>query len=497
MATRTGRLAKPDAQGQFVRQLGWKLSGKQTKVQHKFRLGVDKREAEQRDVRLRQLWEQIERDAPQRAALWDNLTLDIAKRIAAGMEKIPLAPLSEDEPPASYARRLQQVQNRFSFLRFVPSDSERYTKGIGDQAYDLRQVVLIDNPYENYWRNKSFAEIFRAPPLTPRSDAVILAQGQSIRPLLDRTDSPQTASVTDDGATLHHAFEAYKNWIQEHYFDDATQALSDYAYTKLGQIDTLKSRHADVPLAKIDYDAIEKMYRFWRQRPTKRTRNGDVKRLSPSSVRHYLGELHRCFKWIHLSKHFAWRKPDGFDEMDRSIQRDVDSVKRSIRKVDTFQLDDLRLLNRYATPIERLYLMLGLNCGFGTKEIATLTIGEVFLHHALPADEQEVFGFPSTDADSFVSIVRNKTMIVGKYLLFGQTVKMLEWIMARRLMQANPAPDQPAILNSNGSPLDRRKRQRKSVTANPECVRAIAEEDSGRSARGHELVIQVPAKDVR
>jgi hypothetical protein len=37
--------------------------------------------------------------------------------------------------------------------------------------------------------------------------------------------------------------------------------------------------------------------------------------------------------------------------------------------------------------------MLGLNCGFGTKEIATLTIGEVFLHQALPADEQEVFGF--------------------------------------------------------------------------------------------------------
>jgi hypothetical protein len=43
-------------------------------------------------------------------------------------------------------------------------------------------------------------------------------------------------------------------------------------------------------------------------------------------------------------------------------------------------------------------------------------------------------------------------MIVGKYLLFGQTVKMLDWIMARRLRQANPAPDQPAILNSNGKP---------------------------------------------
>ena len=76
--------------------------------------------------------------------------------------------------------------------------------------------------------------------------------------------------------------------------------------------------------------------------------------------------------------------------------------------------------------------------------------------------QQEVFGFTSTDADSFVSLVRNKTTIVGKFLLFDQTVKILEWVMARRLKQKNPAPDQPAILNSKGMPLDKR-----SVKGNP------------------------------
>ncbi len=452
MATRTGRLSKPDKQGHYARQLGWKLNGKGVRVQHKFRLGADKREAERRDDQLRRIWEQIDSDSPDGTALWNDLTLEIGKQVAKGAEKVALAPKPEDESPVSYASRLQLIQNRFTFLRFVPTDQLRYTAGVGDRAVDMRQVVLRDNPYEDYWRDR---DPFEALPLKPESTNPTVGKG-GIEALLDPQYRTLTESIIDDGATLHQAFEAYEEWVKEHYFDETTQALSEYAYTKLGQIDTLKARHDDTPLVEIDYDFIEKMYRFWKQRPMKRSRNGEKKRMSRSSIRHYLGELHRFFKWLHRSKDFAWRKPEDLDDIDRSVPLDTESVKRRIRKVDTFQLEELRLLNRYATPIERLYLMLGLNCGFGTKEIATLTIGEIFLHQALPADEQEVFDFPSTDADSFVSLVRNKTTIVGKYLLFDQTVKMLEWIMARRLKQKNPAPDQPAILNSKGMPLDKR-----------------------------------------
>lgn len=169
MAARTGRLTKPDAQGHYARQLGWKLNGKGARVQHKFRLGIDRREAERRDDQLRRLWEQIEREAPQGSALWDELTLEIAKQLAKGTEPISLAPIPADELPTSYANRLQRIQNRFSFVRFVPSDNERYTIGIGDKAIDSREIVLVDSPYENYWRNKSHAEIFYAPPLKPVS----------------------------------------------------------------------------------------------------------------------------------------------------------------------------------------------------------------------------------------------------------------------------------------------------------------------------------------
>ena len=58
-------------------------------------------------------------------------------------------------------------------------------------------------------------------------------------------------------------------------------------------------------------------------------------------------------------------------------------------------------------------------------------------------------------AQSFVSLVRNKTTIVGKYLLFAQTATLLQWAMQRRLEQPNPKPDQRLLLTSEGNPLDK------------------------------------------
>lgn len=454
MGSRSGRLANPDSQGQYVRQLGWKHPTGGARVQHKFRLGSDRREAERRDDRLRQLWDQIVKECSAAEAYWDDLTLEIARQIARGEELISLLPEADEESPATYAYRLQRIQNRFPSLRFAPADVERYTRGIGDKAIDRRAMVLVGDSREDYWNQKSFLERYFPPELKPEVEAIV-GLGDPISQMLSQPYRPLSAP-RDDGATLHQAFDAYQSWIREHYTTDTLGTLSEHGHTKLGQVDTLKGHHADVRLSEIDFDSIEKMYRYWRQRPVKRSKTGSNERISQASIRHYIGELHRFFKWLHRSKQFAWRKPEDLEEIDRSTPADTETVKRRIRTVDTFQLDELRLLNRYATPIERLYLLLGLNCGFGTKEIATLTIGEIFLHQALPLDEQEVFGFASTNADSFVSLVRNKTTIVGKFLLFPQTVQMLEWALARRLKFPNPAADQPAILNAEGRRLDQR-----------------------------------------
>src|SRR4051794_9822501 len=81
MAPRSGRFSSPDAQGQFVRQLGWKQNANSTRMQHKFRLGSDRHEAGRHEIRLRQLWEQICKESSTAEARWDELTLEIAKQI--------------------------------------------------------------------------------------------------------------------------------------------------------------------------------------------------------------------------------------------------------------------------------------------------------------------------------------------------------------------------------------------------------------------------------
>jgi hypothetical protein len=451
MATRTGRLTRPDRSGQYARQLGWKHNSRQQKVQHKFRLGTDRREAERRDELLRQLWERLEAEAGQQAALWDDYTLEIAKAVAKGIDRIPLPPLMEEESAISYAQRLQTTQDRFPFLKFQPTDEQRYAEGIGERAFQLKDIVLRGDPadyFQSYLEKKVLS-----PPLQPTSETGIVAY--DYQPLLQPASS-SSPQAREDNATLHQALDSYEAWIREHYFDIDLNDITEHAHTKIGQVRTFKSRHEDLPLHKIDYNQIEGMYRFWRQRPLKMTHDGTQVRISRHSIRHYIGELHRFFKWLHRCGEFSWRKPEDFNDIDRRIPQDTEMVKQRIRNVDTFRLEELQLLNRYATPIERLYLLLGLNCGFGAKEIATLTIGEVFLHQALAADEQEMFDFPSSTNDSFLSLVRNKTTIVGKYLLFEQTTKMLEWCLARRLKQPTPAPEERLILTSKGKPLDQR-----------------------------------------
>jgi hypothetical protein len=453
MATRAASLSKPDREGQYARQLGWKVNGRGKRVQHKFRLGSDKSAATVREALLRRVWDIVERHAGTQDPVWTNVTLEIANQVAKGADLVRVSTDGANEAPHIYRRRLQILQDRYSFLRLAPTDELRFKQGLTDHELACEGIVL-DGLSEALQRRRSAYEATDRldHPLLPTPDIAVVAR--SIATARDAFAQPSAA--TDDGRTLHQALDAYVDWIKEEYRQGDSETISEYGHTKLGQFKTIKERHDDIELAKVNLDHIEAMYRYWRRRPASKAHATKGKPMSLDSVRHYLGELERFFKWLHRSQNFAWRKPDGFDDLDKTVRVDTTEIKSSIRQVNLFQLDELVALNRYATPTERLYLLLGLNCGFGPKETATLTIGECFLHQGLPKDEQELFDFPTTNEQSFISLVRNKTTIVGKYLLFSQTAQMVCWAMQRRLTLPNPAPDQPLILSQSGTALDKR-----------------------------------------
>lgn len=97
--------------------------------------------------------------------------------------------MNDEETPVSYSYRLQKIQNRFAFLRFAPTDLERYTRGLGTAAIDRRDIVLVGDSREDYWKQKSFLERYFPPPLEPTSDGIV-CQGDPISQLLSQPYRP-------------------------------------------------------------------------------------------------------------------------------------------------------------------------------------------------------------------------------------------------------------------------------------------------------------------
>src|SRR5262249_30652610 len=161
----------------------------------------------------------------------------------------------------------------------------------------------------------------------------------------------------------------------------------------------------------------------WRKRPLKKGTKAPISRKSAINL---IGELQRFFKWLHRSPDHHWRKPEDFDEMDLRVDTlEQDHAKLS-RRVSVFTLDELVLLNQYATPLERTLFLLGLNCGFGIAEIASLQLGEIKLYPHLQSKLPDASESAAVD-DSYIQRIRRKNGVYGEFVLYPQTIQAIQW----------------------------------------------------------------------
>lgn len=109
-------------------------------------------------------------------------------------------------------------------------------------------------------------------------------------------------------------------------------------------------------------------------------------------------------------------------------------------QVDTYTVDELATLYQYATGLERLLLLLGLNCGFGQAEIASLQVEEIHLEQKHPH-----YGLEG----SWIMRLRPKTGIYGEWKLWDETVQAIRWMMERR----SGHKDGALLLTKSGRPL--------------------------------------------
>jgi hypothetical protein len=410
--------------------IGWKNEdGK--RVQQPFYFGTDFDHAKARHLRVKELWAHLEcvhedsltklnskSELPEPTErLWDSQSLWVARELAAGRVQI-VVPFSSGLPETAYVSMIDSLAKRYPMVYFVPEDNETYQAG------------------KETWQ-------------------LYIEGEQKPLPLPLANVTPQAS------ATFHEALVQYIEHIQKTAIEptpDGAQ-LTAFGHLKIEHARRIKSRQKDRPLSSLDLQGCQELLDYWRMRPITQPRSGKPsKPMEKKSCENQIAELKRFFRWLHKTKDFAWRKPEDFDELDTRV-KEIPDERTSIDflNVKVYSLEELAILNKYATPLERLLLLLGLNCGFKGAEQGTLRFDHLFLDRPHPhaSTIQERTGFDLQPEDRFVLYSRNKSKVYGEFLLWPQTLDGLRWAMDRqkRICARRGFESSQLLLTEHGIPF--------------------------------------------
>lgn len=377
----------------YVRNLGRLAQGGQPK----FYLGHSREEAIRRLAAIVALWEVVEdlHATGRRAGppAWDTTHLEMARSLSRG--EPPEVPRAGDyEWPENYYRRVNELAER------IGTPVEPANRRI----YEVGQQDILDG-----------IEEYRGKLGTGRGDG---------RPELS-------------GQSLHQALRAYQKFIEREY-RDADGTISDNGKTKGSQIRTIITYVPDPDLAELDFEGTDEIFGVFRRRPSSKRYGTPMAR---KSCTNYMGELGRFFRWLHLSGEWKWRKPEDFAHIRRNPRELDEDAEKEATDVPVWTVAQLRILNEYATPIERLFLLLGLNCAYGADQAGRLRIGHLHL-------KDEGKGL------SYIRRIRRKKKTRSIHLLWRQTVDGLRWALGRR--QSRSSDTDILLLTEKGLPYWRK-----------------------------------------
>lgn len=429
---------KTDARGRYRRMVGWKDEGGK-RVQQPFYFGTDLDQAKARYLRLRELWAHLELvheetlnrlnsrgELPDRSeCLWDSQSLWVARELAAGRVQI-VVPLPKGHSETTYVSLIDRLAKRYPMVYFVPEDSETYQAG------------------KHIWQFH-------------------IEDQQKWLPLPLANTAPQSSAL------LHEAIDEYIEHIKKADLEPTAEGpqMTAFGHLKVEQARRIKSRQPDRPLSTLDVQGCQELLDYWRMRPlTEPTPKRPSRPMETRYCENHIAEMNRFFRWLHKSKDFAWRKPEDFDELETRV-KDLPDERTNIDflNVEVFSLDELTILNKYATPLERLLLLLGLNCGFKGAEQGTLRFDHLFLDRPHPHTDmiREKTGFDLRPDDRFVLYSRNKSKVYGEFMLWPQTLDGLRWAVARhrRICNRKKIESSQLLLTDRGIPFFRRTQSTK------------------------------------
>jgi hypothetical protein len=346
----------------FVRSIGPACG------QVKFYLGHDREQAQAKLDRIVALWATVEGEARRRGLkpAWTPDTVSAARAMAGGEE--PCLAKRPYESPENYFTRVNETGKKVG-VPVRPADPF---------LYDVGRQDLADTA------TKAQARLAPAP------------------------GAPETT-----GQTLHQAFKAYIEHVRQEY-RTGEGGITDNGKSKIDLIVSVQSYLPDTDLGTLDYRGCDELFGVLRRRPVSK-RSG--KPMARKSCTNLIGELGRFFLWLHTSPAWSWRRPEDFDLIRRTPRELDEDVEREAAPVPTWTVEQLAVLNEYALPLERVFLLLGLNCAYGADQAGRLRIRHLHL---------------SDEGASYVRRIRRKKKVLSMHLLWAQTARAMRWALDRR-----------------------------------------------------------------
>jgi len=197
-----------------------------------------------------------------------------------------------------------------------------------------------------------------------------------------------------------------------------------------------------VRLASIGEREIQEAVLLLVRRPMARRRNHQTKEPRPLAIKTVVNcvrAMKAMLVWYFEMDGCAWNKPKRFEKLFRLRQRQMATAEERERaamevvsgEVATFSIEELSALWEEASNKVRLFMLLGLNCGFTSSEVSNLRTFEVFLDAEVP----------------FVHRFRDKTGVEARWCLWPETVLLLQ------ALKAEDNGDRRWLLTEYGNPL--------------------------------------------
>ena len=307
-------------------------------------------------------------------------------------------------------------------------EAEATAKAIAKGAPAFLNKRSGEHPGEYFHRVTTFAEIVPIQPTHPMH----LDDGKEY---LAEEHAKVKAKIFGErnkhkdltGQTLFQAIEAFRQSLltKDGEIKDGEKTLAD-------QLKSLPSYLHDCDLGSLGFMATDDCYGIFRNRPiTKRY----GRRMTRKSARNLISSLNQFFKWLHLNSEWNWRKPDDFLEISRKIVDIEGDDEHDAEEHEIWTIDELKTLYKYALPIERAFMLLGLNCSYGADQIGTLRESRVHFREGKRV---------------YIRRIRKKRGTWSVHLLFEETEKMLRWAQEHRKTIETYSPY--LLVNSEGNP---------------------------------------------